>query len=1332
MKKIKNLKNKILTFTLAVACPLSATAGLALTENTNYISAAANSSLPDYLTSYVSEMTLSNNNFSSGVSNSALNSVNSWSSGNYSPSSTSGAISTGSTFQSNMVDLYKLSKNPGSKASDNFILMMNSVTDQNKTKVSARQNYTSSSVSLDANSYYSFQVAFKSMPTYVSNPTYGTPVGTINEENGFPIQESSFKSKSFGEYIYVRYHNSDVYVQKALLTEKVYINFSGVEPAEGETQKTINIENFYEDDEYVGIIQESKQLYVPIEFVKRTTDNTETQVTIIDGAYGFECPNFTYSKSTNGAVNYYIKKDTSFYNEEQNYIPENVNTKGSIYLNGFKDENGEDIEAPKFEGINSNDWQVFQFFVATGNQSQSIALDLWLGSKGLDSSGAVFFDDVHVYKYSENAFWNICSKQIGSFYKQDFIDDHNNVLMSQTIRTTKLVDLRSENDKEIKFKNANFDFETPISSGDPVPEWTVNGTGRAQTFEVKDYAFFRKETNNNFVGNDLSVKNLKIVYDEENQIATITSEANARVLGIFNEEENYTTVTSNQIINIDANKVYKISAKYKISDIESGNAYMFVQEYDGADSIIKSQYGLKEYEFKPLQQSSAITSSNSNAYQNNYGTVEFYVKGGIYYNSSIKFGFQLGTEESLAKGCIVFDNVKIEESTSEAYESASNKLQLGQSIETNSDFDINSDFNEVSNDGSGKLLSPAKWTLTNGGKAGTLGGVVTTDTVQYNAAKQKYDELNQNNITDSENPYYWATFANPGDMRNLTSSNKLMLANTNPDWQKAKSSSFKINAGEDGKTYKLSFDFLNRSRQGFKVSLFGEDGFKLYESKALTNDAWTTYDIYLKSLKEGANNIYIEIDLGTKTDNNDSLAQGVVYVDNFKLETISDNMRPQSADVVEMTNFYLDLPTNTISDDPEESVLPAYDGVTSDKTVIKSNSFKFAEGQSLYLSDEYLKDENGEYKNVFYIQGLKNGVYTLQSKFNIDLENEYYALTFKVKTAFETSKLKSGDFEYGATVGLTGFEYATKIRTDTQEPQEYTIYFHPSEATTAKLYIALNCNAETTGNEDFGGEMALFDIVLHKTTFDSGENEGASIEELYEAARTTSDSKEYDINKDKVYVSTRTDDTNTPDDNTDTETETSASGNGFDWLLIPTLITALAIVIAVVGWLLRKIKIKKIERKRIETYDRDKSLHIDAIKKQAKTERDAEVAQTTDTINKFKAELDRLEKEHKQKVIQLRDKDKGKVSKNTDKEFKLFAKKRTVIAEKIDSLNKELDELKSPEHLLALERKAYLIQEAKRRELEKVSKKENKKVQKTQVQEEKPAEKTSKTKRPKK
>ena len=107
------------------------------------------------------------------------------------------------------------------------------------------------------------------------------------------------------------------------------------------------------------------------------------------------------------------------------------------------------------------------------------------------------------------------------------------------------------------------------------------------------------------------------------------------------------------------------------------------------------------------------------------------------------------------------------------------------------------------------------------------------------------------------------------------------------------------------------------------------------------------------------------------------------------------------------------------------------------------------------------------------------------------------------------------------------------------------------------------------------------------------------------------------------------------------------------------------------------------------------------LRKEAEDERDAEVKAIEANIKRFADELSALESEHKEKVVALRKDDGKELSKATEKEFKLFAQKRAVLSEKIDVLKHQLENAKSPEYLLSLERKKAIEAETKQRALTK-------------------------------
>lgn len=1296
MKKFRTIKSKIIMFIFALILPLSATGLVYTFDAMENAKADDNVSSTNYYSGYMKEVSLTNNNFNSSSSTYSIStSLSGWTGQMSDRRTTAGIINNGNTFQNYMSSTYRLAKNPLSKATDKHILMINSKTDDSSDAAkyaTARQGYKSSTISLDKNSFYSFQVAFKSDTNYNSYTSY-VHFGEISGDT--TISKEAFEKVAFGKYVSFTYKSKNYYLLKDLQEDSVA------------SDAIENISVFYEDDEYVGFMKDdTTPVYVSVNDLEKTIiSDDETKIDVKANSTLYTC-SLVYQKN-NSTENYKVLDGTKYYTTKTDYTSLNDYVYGSMYLDGLTDENGDPVEA-KYVKVSSKEWETFYFFVATGNKAQSVTLDLWLGANvaGHESSGVVFYDDCHVYQYSENNFWKTYQSYFGKKYSQD-ITDSNGTTTTHTFDCVNLVDLR--NDTKLAYPSHNLDFEEGIYNEDvtSLKNWKKDGSGNAQVFNSKAPQYFKSTTGYDFVGSNLSCT---VNIDEEE----ITLTPNNYVLGLWTKNNNV-KVTSNNI-DINANEIYKIKAYYKISELTNGNVYLFVEEND----TVLSTYNLTkdQYTLKGETASSSVSSNAANDFTNNYGTIEFYVKGGALYNSSINVSLGLGKSDEASTGCVVFDDITIEKATSSDYENATNKTTLDE--KTGSLTVPNGNFNKITIDENYKAPYAAEnWTVT-GGSGLLFDGVIGTESTTYNKYATLFNAYQSNSETaDNNNPYYWASYANPTNSQNKTNvpDNVMMLANLNKSWQKLTSENMSLEASA---TYQLNFKYKTYNTSAntakFKVSLYSKDGVKLFESQDLTsNGSWSTegYSMYLKSFA-GASEVYIVIDFGTQ----DNMVEGFAYFDNFELNKVESEVYDNKVNnaegngdkfgIVDMTDFFLNIPTNNITEDLNTSTTPAFTGSVSSTDgnhilggIVKSD--KFANEDTLKSFEITKESADEESKNVFFITSQGVGSYTIESNFNIDLKADtYYALSFKLKTAFRYSSNneeldKKKNYSFGTTFGLTGFDYMTELKSN-EDYKTYTMYFNPSEAKSAKLHIAFVCDSNETI-----GTMALYDIVFEEST-----------EDAYNTAKETASGKHFDINEDRVFVakadgSTDNDDNKDDDNNND---NTNSEKQSFDWLLIPTLITALAIVIAVVGFFMRKVKIKKIEKKRKETYDRKSSLNIDIIKSKARRQRDAEVEEVKSTIGKFQKELDELEKIHKQKVLNLREKDKGQVSKETDREFKLFAQKRTVIAEKIDSLNKQIEQINSPEYLLNLERKVYAQEEMKQKELSKISKQLNKEKEK--------------------
>lgn len=1274
MKKLKQLKSKIIMFIFALLLPLSAATTVAYTNEVK--SADADTSSTNYYSSYTKEVSITNGNFNSSSSTYLNSSPSGWSKQEDKRLATAGVIHTGSRFDSNMASNYYLSNNPGVKdTADKHILMINSRTSSTVDHTPAKEGFKSSAISLKANSYYSFAVSFKSDTNYTSKVSYVSQgqLGVARYATK-PNFEDAKESDDGKEYVLVSHNGSNYYV------ERVFTAAATVDADKTFAKTAV----FYDGEDYVGILEEvegSSTTLVYYVSKDTVTKNDDSTISVAAGTEKYDC-NLSYNKSTS---RYDVAATENYYKTKTDYIAVNDETFGSVYLDGLTDEEG---NTPAYTQIRSKDWTTLNFYVATGSEDKTVAMELWLGTREAGSTGVVFFDDFKVYQHSENAFWSSYNTSYDNNY---FENKQNGVTTLTSTKCTSLVDLRNKNIVDTTANN--FDFET---TGTTIHNWTVSGEGHARAFNTKAPQYFESTTGYSFVGSPLDCQ----VELDENNKATIT--ANNYVLGLW-ANDNSVKVTSAPIT-IKSNKLYKVSATYKVSDITKGNVYMFISENR---SVLNEVYNLAEeyYTLTEEKASTGTTANGTSEFNNKYATIEFYVQGNALYDSSINISLGLGKTDEAATGCVVFDNVRVEEATSSQAEGVSNKVILNEF--TASPSVANGNFNNVTTTKDNVLGNPQQWTI-NKGEGLVFNGVINTYSKSYQAYVDQY-----NNFTGSanENPYLWAKYSNPLNSENSSAQpdNILMLANETPSWQTVKSEEISLEAN---KTYKLFFDYKTTISAPIKVTIQNSNGATLFESESLcTNGAWADegYAIYFKSF--GNEKVTIQISFGSQS----APVKGLAFFDNFAFISIEESMYKAYADVaeanktlfgvVDLSNMYLNIPTNTISEELDfTSVTPAYtsDNFSGNK---QSNRGTIVSSKAFAGNEEFEID--GDEKTVFYLTNQAPGSYTFESKFTLDLTTDsettsYYKLTFTVKTRFNymndgISLDEDKTYDYGISVGLTGYDYLQTTSND--DYTTYTIYYKPAEATTANLHIALISDATETQ-----GEAIVYDVKFATAT-----------EDEYTAAQEAVDAEDYDLNEDKVMIADKTAEDGEEDDSTEEKPEEDkkeeSSDNGsFSWLLLAsTLITGLAILVALVGVTFKKVKIKKIERKKQESYDRKTSLDIDVVKTKARQQRDEEATALEAEIKTFKKELENLEKTHKKKVLELREKDKGQVSKETDTEFKQFAKKRTVVAEKVDSLSKQLETIKSPDYLLTLEKKIFAQEELKRRKLVKDSKKSSKK-----------------------
>lgn len=913
--------------------------------------------------------------------------------------------------------------------------------------------------------------------------------------------------------------------------------------------------------------------------------------------------------------------------------------KASVYLSGLQDEAGNPINAG-IENITTETWQPYFLHVATGSSAQTVTLDLYLGGQGIRSTGVVFFDDVKIYRYSENAFYDYC-------YPRGFSED--NALNTTGGKYAFLVSGLKNTSSLIDTSDYNFDFEQPNNTDSTLGEsWSkINSrNGHASIVNIKTISpneFFNL-TQATYVGDDLT-------YNNSNALVLYTGGKDGFV-GVASKE-----------FEIKAHGVYKVSFNVKVSEITSGSFYFKVKEndtiYNTYSQLITSDQEDETRDYLPLQeeQTSSISSNLESEYTNNYQTVEFYIKGHTLYDTFVNFEFWLGDSTTSANGCVVIDNITVEYSTDEALASASKSLILSA---TSSSSIANGNFNSTQADQATLTypMTATDWTVEQENETYNKSGIVYL-----------YNQATFNSMYAGEEYDFLGAY--PGHPTNNTGidlpNNVYLMYNSRDSYQSITSASYPLS---NDAYYKVSFDYYIPALTGTAISfeIVDENGYSLfYQDGIVGYNRWDTAEVYIHTARVISHNIQIIINLGEA----DALTAGRVYIDNVQVTSSSaDEYALSQVNRVDITKNLLTLEnsgsaTNIITSSP------AYDFTVS-------STDTYAEGGMISGKENLFGEEFVSDKDYLIIKTHYASEATLTSKYNLTLSSEdaYYVLTFDLATIFDefsSAEEIHDECNYGVTVTIDGFEPITQILTDGQL-KSITVYLDSSTEMTPTIAFTLVSDCDRTIGtaliNNIGIDVATASEYSNAQT-SSGFGSTTFVAELSE--QTPSDEGTEDDSE---------------EDTTEPTTEPTSP-----WLLISSLIFGLAIIVAIIGFALRHIKIKKIEKIRKENYDRKLSKNHDVILVEAQKRRDQEVQDLMQAKKMLEVDKAKLEENHKAFVKENRVSGKG-ISKELEKAIKKYNNDIIRLDEKISIISEKIDTVMSAEYLLTLERRIVAEEDA--------------------------------------
>jgi len=958
-----------------------------------------------------------------------------------------------------------------------------------------------------------------------------------------------------------------------------------------------------------------------------------------------------------------------------------ANPFASIYLSGLTDEQGNKINL-EYEMISAKDWNTVYFFVATGDVEQKVNLELWLGTNEQSSFGVAFFDEVYVQRYSENYFYEC--------YYDDFYSDDNfyyNIEKTNTDSNNKKYNYFKENSPyndeldrplvslceldetshKVEGMNLNFDNNGELSSP---ADWTVQegntASANALVFDLNSTSFKNIVKNNYaYTGSNLSYKNKKA-------LAMWTKEGETGHIAL-----------SSKNIEIKANETLKISAKVKVSSLVSGNFELIVKEND---TIIKN-FSYLEGSYKPLSTNTTVSSNGSNLYENEYNTATIYLQGHDLYDSSFNIILSLGNETTLAEGCVVVDEITVEQVNFADYENANKKLKLTTTSTDQSGLTIANGFFNSANSSTKEYsypLSASNWELNQDkNKNGLYAGVINT-----------YEEY----FDDFTSKTTWAKdYTTPAKDKTDTN-NIYMFANNRASYQSIKSNEFTLSKG---KYYTLSLDYMTlktfvTSSANLYLDIYTKDDVLIYTATLSYLNNWDNYKAYLYAGERDLS-VYTVISFGKEA----TPSVGTAYVDNVELLDTTVEKFNAAASKADLSNFMLNLdPTNAINDNISDSL--AYTGAG---TISSCGNGGIIKGKG---NESYGYVKNGEpvasiddgtlTNNVLVINTTKPGAYTLTSKFHVTLNSStYYKLTFRLLTSLPDKTGKAKADAYGVNIGLKDMNQATNLVFNNGWT-DCTMYFYNASSDSLDTNLVFTLKALTEKNTGFA---YLTDIVWA---------EAGSDDKTFEKAFKNAKNDE-DFGKTLFTAQYEAKPESSP--NKGSSSKENESTNPLSVLIyISTGITALAVIIAIVGIIMRKVKFKKVNKTKAENYDRKITIDNNIITSEANSIIKEETTALETAIEKYKAEIKELEEKQKENIALSR-KQNGKITKEIEREFKSYAQKHSKVQDKLNMLSERLDNVKSAEYRISLERKIAIQMLRTKKEALKKAKAEEKAKNKT-------------------
>ena len=786
----------------------------------------------------------------------------------------------------------------------------------------------------------------------------------------------------------------------------------------------------------------------------------------------------------------------------------------SVSLNGLGDKEG------VFYGINNIDtngnWIKYTVFVKTTSvTSSNVSVTLALGCEGdhSESSGVAFFDSVTVTSLSSYKFYQAVSN-----------DD------SDTVKTI-IVD-----DGETMFDGGQF-------SGTANDFGTITA-GVIQTIDATNGA------------NIYDITNVRPAIEDEqtNGILAISTGYDASNSTYF---DGYASIKSKDFT-VKRFERIRISGWFYAPAVSATDGTNIAINYKSSLAGASDAFTTSERK--------TLTASTNNAH-NGWTQFVIYIAGSERCDFTANLELSIGTKENDdATGVAFFDDISYKKVSPSAYTNHSNDATLAVVFDadantenfTNGWMTTVSNYDDINAVLSGAPAVPFGWTYNN------------TDTVTsegYSKVKVNTDNAVSGIVIIDSKPEVLAT--KYPQFAGINFGNALLLSSTTNTAYCYESGTHTLEAD---KYAKLTVSLATENLTGYGANIvLKKDSTVVATIEKITENG--DYTFYIKNgAKESSFTVELWLGLNDRNNNTTKLASGSVYFTRVALDTES------TAEI--FNNAYATYNANRINEygirnvavsfaDEDFMSFDSYDTASVKKPY--NWSLTKGEGSVAYgvfdSQDQVVYDvvpsyyDNGGERFALVLRNLTKtySVLTLNNNFNLTT-GSYYKLTFSVKVDLPAEYINSNTAK-GAFISIgTGYTFEFKQTLDEFGNATFKTYTFLIKAPDADSTTTITIGLGDSKKLNAYTEGALY---INKMTFESLDSS-----EYADLTANLSDG----VNLIDDYTM-RAPLSSTPVvDNEDDHLHTTAPvGSGSEtWWLIPSILIAIAILIAVIGALVRK------------------------------------------------------------------------------------------------------------------------------------------------------------------